>query len=168
VTVTVPAVHTFEAAPLDRPTRLVTFAFVLTLFGAMTLVAMTEDPAVAPFTLGLAAVLTVAVYGLSPRRYEVGPGTLVVHRRLFGRAVHQLRDRGTRVPPVLGLGTFRLLGSGGAFGWFGTFWRRDLGRVRAAVTDRSRLVLVLTDRLPLLVSPRDPDALLRALEEVCP
>jgi Bacterial PH domain len=57
----------------------------------------------------------------------------------------------------------RLLGSGGLFGYLGLFRIAGGGRVAAALTARRSAVLVRGGGHGMLVSPADPESLLRAL-----
>jgi hypothetical protein len=57
----------------------------------------------------------------------------------------------------------RLLGSGGLFGYLGTFKVHDGGRVGSALTARGSAVLVRGRGASVLLSPADPDELLRAV-----
>jgi hypothetical protein len=57
----------------------------------------------------------------------------------------------------------RLVGSGGLFGYLGTFKVDEGGRVSAALTARRSAVLVRGQGASVLLSPADPDGLVRAL-----
>ncbi len=56
------------------------------------------------------------------------------------------------------------IGSGGLFGYLGLFKVDGGGRVGAALTSRRSAVLVRGRGASVLVSPADPDGLLRAVE----
>jgi hypothetical protein len=159
---------TFPVAPLDRFTRMVSFAVVVFLALATGLLAATipePGPSLAAVLFGI-AVLGIS-FGYAPAAFETAPGQLRVHRRLFGVKAFALGGTAGRVSWRIGLGSIRLVGSGGLWGWYGLFWRRDVGSYRAYVTDRSRLVACETaDGRAVLVSPADPEAFVRALEAV--
>jgi hypothetical protein len=57
----------------------------------------------------------------------------------------------------------RLIGSGGLFGYLGTFKVDEGGRVGAALTARRSAVLVRGSGASVLLSPADPDGLVRAV-----
>lgn len=159
---------TFPAAPLDRFTRLVSFAVVvfLALVTGWAAATMPETgPAVATILFGV-GVLGIS-FGYAPTAYETAPGQLLVHRRLFGSRSFTLDGAVGRVPWRIGLASIRLVGSGGLWGWYGLYWRSGVGSYHAYVTDRSRLVACVTaDGRAVVVSPADPDAFVRALEAV--
>ncbi len=154
----------FEAAPLDTATRVITVLFVAVIALVMLLAvyaSITVGWSVATIVVLLGGVVVIgSVWGFAPSRFEVGDGRLRVRRRAFGAKEFGLEGPAKRVEPSSLVG-IRLLGSGGAFGWYGLFWRRDLGRYRAYVTDRSRIVEVGTDQGVVMLSPDNPDRFLR-------
>jgi hypothetical protein len=159
-------VASFPIAPLDRGTRLITFAFVIVLAFLAGLTA-----AAAPHRLAAGGIIAVALaaltlgFGFAPAALEAAPGSLRVRRRLFGSRSFTLHGAVGRMPRQFGLGGIRLWGSAGIWGHYGLYWRRDVGRYYAYVTDRSRLVACETaDGRAVVVSPSDPDGLVRALE----
>ena len=157
----------FPAAPLDRGTRWLTFA------SAVFLCLILAWSAGAPggvwgtvFTLVMGLAIFVGGWGFAPSSYGLGGGALHVRRQLFGGRTFTLTGDVVRAPKRFGLGGIRLMGSGGFFGWYGTFWRAGSGRYLAYVTDRSGLVACTTDHGIVLVSPVDPDAFVRAARSV--
>ena len=153
----------YPAAPLDRPTRLITAAFVAAFAGFALSISAAEAGATA-VGLGVVVplVLTLLAYGFAPARYRLSSdGDLRVVRRWFG-------GRGFRISSaeatsaVFGLGGIRLVGSGGAFGWYGLFWRKGTGTYRAYVTDRTKLVVCNGPDGLVVLSPADPAAFLSA------
>lgn len=152
----------FPAAPLDRPTRLATLAgMVILLVGVPLLLLRGADP-VTGGVLGTAiAVLIVAAWAIGPAGYDLTEGRLEVRRRGLGKRAFHLTGPIKRAPADLGLGV-RVGPTGGLFGWSGYFWRTGVGRYRAYMTDRSRLVACTTDAGLVVVSPADPDAFIRA------
>ncbi|HVM18607.1 MAG TPA: PH domain-containing protein [Egibacteraceae bacterium] len=152
------------AAPLDKPTRLVTAALVVAVFGlAASIPAAEGGPVAMLFGWGVPLGAIALGYGMSPRGYRIEPsGQLRVLRRVFGSK--QLRvESAQRTATLLGAGGLRLAGSGGVFGWYGWFWRRETGRYRAYVTDRSRLVACHGPDGLIIVSPEDPEAFIAAV-----
>ena len=114
------------------------------------------------------AVLAVLVAGLgfaySPRGYDIAGGALRV-KRLVGDVVLPLnRLRYIRAATAEDFaGCVRLWGSGGLFGYYGTFWSRALGRSHWYVTDRSKAVLIADADRIVVVSPDDRDAFVAAI-----
>lgn len=157
----------FPAASMDKSTRIITLAFCAALLGlALTLPPAAEnETASLVFGLILPVLIVAAAYGYAPRGYTLTPdGVLQVHRRWFGSKTFRVTSAQT-VSALFALGGFRLTGSGGAFGWYGIFWRKGTGRYRAYVTDRSRLVACHGPDGLIVISPSDPDALLAQLSE---
>ncbi len=153
----------FPAAPLDRPTKFITAAFLAAFVGFALSVAGAGAGA-AGVALGVVVPLAIALlaYGFAPESYEVSAeGTLRVRRHWFGGRGFRIASAQT-TSAVFGLGGIRLAGSGGAFGWYGLFWRQGTGRYRAYVTDRSRLVACDGPDGLIVVSPADPAAFLSA------
>jgi hypothetical protein len=155
----------FAAAPLDRPTRWVTAAFCAALLGvALTVPAAAADIG-SSVLLGLVFPLggVALAYGFAPRSYAITPdGLLQVRRHWFGVKTFRLETAQT-VAAVFGLGGIRIFGSGGAFGWYGLFWRKGTGRYRAYVTDRSSLVVCQGPDGLVTISPADPEAFVAAV-----
>lgn len=154
----------FPAAPLDRPTKLITAAFIAAFVG-FSLSIWTAAPGVPwlVWGVGVPLVLTLLTYGFAPRAYRVSAeGDLRVVRRLFGARRFRI-STAQATAAVFGLGGIRLMGSGGAFGWYGLFWRKGTGRYRAYVTDRARLVACNGPDGLIVVSPEDPGAFLSAV-----
>jgi hypothetical protein len=152
----------FPAAPFDRPTRLVTLGTSLLVGFGIPLLSIGEEPLGAAILGGLGFAIVLGAFGCSPGAYEVEGATLRVRRRLFGSVAFTLAERPVRAPWTMGFGGVRLGGSGGLFGWYGPFAKPGIGRYRAYLTDRSRIVACATDRGLVVVSPADPDAFLAA------
>ncbi|CAN5445378.1 MAG: PH domain-containing protein [Acidimicrobiia bacterium] len=155
------AVTEVAAAPLDRATRVVT-GFVVVLFAvlAVAMVAVPGPGLVARLLLPTVFVGVLALsWALAPRGYATAPGQLVVQRRGFRPRTYAVTADAPVTWPA-GMRGVRLLGSGGLFGYYGTFWTRELGRYRAHVTDRRRTVLVRTPKGPVIISPADVEAFL--------
>jgi hypothetical protein len=116
--------------------------------------------------LPLAAFVALVVLGAACLAFR--PTAFVLDERglEIRRAV-----RGRRVPGPLSaervsqsaLVGARLVGSGGLFGYLGLFRIADGGRVVAALTARRSAVLVRGGGSGVLVSPADPEGLMRAL-----
>ena len=147
---------------MDRSTRWTSAALVVAITGLVLTIPVAEA-GVAGRILGIGlplAVLAVA-YGMSPRGYRVEPGRLQVLRRWFGSKSFRI-DSVAPTSALFGLGGIRLAGSGGAFGWYGLFWRKGSGKYRAYVTDRAQLVVCDGPDGVVVLSPADPQAFLMA------
>jgi hypothetical protein len=157
------------AAPWDRKLGLSTALFVLLLGGIAAWIlsqGVGEEglpgPLLAvPVLLGAIAVLA---WALAPRRFAVEIGRVRVERLLWPIEI-PLRDvRSVDALPDDALGgSIRVLGAGGAFGYYGRFWSRRLGPFRLYATRCTGLVRLVTARGTFLLSP-EPAA--RFVEDV--
>lgn len=154
----------FPIAALDRPTKLVTMAFLVAIVGFMLVVPAREvGPVGVMLGWVVPAAATLLLYGWSPKAYRLSAdGVLTVRRRLFGGTNFRVQTA-EPTSALFGLGGLRLTGSGGVFGWYGLFWRRGTGRYRAYVTDRSRLVSCTGPDGIVVISPADPAPFLAAV-----
>jgi len=148
------------AAPLGRATRILT-VIALAIIGAVlaaVLSAGTDEPLAPRLIIAtVLAAVVLASWALAPKGYATAPGRLVVRRRGARPRTYATRPE---LPVRWRMRGLRLLGSGGLFGHFGTFWTRGLGRYKAHVTDPARTVLVTTAQGPVLISPADPETFL--------
>jgi hypothetical protein len=124
--------------------------------------------AVSLVLLVLFGALLGTLWAAAPRGFALGDGWILVERR--GRAPLRIRLADVRaVAPIARLrAPVRLAGSGGLFGYWGTFWSRELGRFRLYATRRDRLVRVDTARETFVLSPEPPDAFLAELRGRAP
>ena len=149
-------------APLDRSTRWTSAALVAALAGlAMTIPVAEAGTAGRILGIGLPLAVLGVAYGMSPRGYRVQPGRLQILRRWFGSKTFRI-DSVAPTSALFSLGGIRLAGSGGAFGWYGVFWRKGTGRYRAYVTDRAQLVVCDGPDGVVVLSPADRQAFLMA------
>jgi hypothetical protein len=129
--------------------------------GAITVVALASHSDLA---VGVGLAILILGYAWSPSGYEISDGYVVV-RRLFGNVripVSEIRD--VRVATTDDLRwSFRLIGSGGLFGYYGLFRNSKLGTCRWYVTDRSKAVVLVTGERPAVISPDDVDGFLAAM-----
>jgi hypothetical protein len=154
----------YEAAPLDRQTKFITAAFIAAFVGfALSLASADAGTAGVLIGGGVPLVLTLLAYGFAPKGYGVGSdGDLRVVRHWFGGRRFRIASA-QKTSAIFGLGGIRLLGSGGAFGWYGLFWRKGTGRYRAYITDRQRLVACDGPDGRVILSPADPEAFVAAV-----
>jgi hypothetical protein len=159
----------YPAARLDGLARALTLltwglAAAITVAGAVTLGATPRWAAVLQLVVGAGLLGVCEVARRSrPVAYELDGEGVVVHRggraaRRFAGAVRDVR------PARLAL---RVAGSGGLYGYLGRF--RATGAtgqtVRAFVTDRDRVVLLVVGETRVALSPADPERFMAALRE---
>jgi hypothetical protein len=147
----------YDAAPMSLAIKLISAAVILldAGFAAAAFWHIELLLAVAALTLVL-----IGCYLRAPVAYHVSKSGLVVEFRIgtkeFGRVIGQVP-----VEPCTGM-TLRLWGNGGLFAGTGIFWNRTWGLFRAYVTtsDRTRLVLLETEKGKVLVTPNHPNQFL--------
>jgi hypothetical protein len=161
---------TFDA-PWDGKLTLVTTLVAVLLGGTVLFLiwlALTQMPSL-PLRLFLlfdAAVVAgvfVATALLAPRGYAIGEKTFRIERRLgaIEIPVASIREVGP-LPPESLKGTWRTLGSGGFFGYYGRFRNRTLGSFRMYATRSEGYVLVRAEH-PYVLTPDSPARLIDEL-----
>ena len=160
------------AAPWDQKLTIITVvtstlllaAAVLSFWAALTL---------APSGAGRAAVLTGGLLALivfalgillAPRGYTIADGRLTIDR--FVRPVEiSLASIETveRLPADRLAGSWRTLGSGGFFGYYGHFRNEGLGSYRMYATRGDGYVLVRAAH-PYVLTPDSPDRFIETLK----
>jgi hypothetical protein len=159
-----------ELAPMSGAIRAIT-VFLLGIPAAFVGLPLAG---VAPSLLLWVGLAIVALYAATwiwwrPTAFEVGPGGLsvVFPGRTRRIPAHDLATARTLTSREF-LGEFGLalrIGSGGLWGGFGWLWTRRRGMVELYVSRLDRYLLIERRAgRPLLVTPADPDGLLRALE----
>jgi len=113
-------------------------------------------------------VLTLA-YLYSPQSYDVSGSSILIKRlvgivRLPLTSIRELRA-----------GTaddfrkcIRLWGSGGVFGYYGSFKTAKLGKCKWYMTNRSNSVIVVTSEMTAVLSPNDVAGFLASVRSVAP
>jgi hypothetical protein len=122
-----------------------------------------------PVVIGISVAIAVVAYAYAPRSYAISEGAIVV-RRLAGSVRFPLKSiREARLAAADDLrGTLKVWGSGGLFGYYGLYRTSKLGRSSWYVTDRSKMVVLVTDGKTALLSPGDPDGFLAAVRAEAP
>lgn len=130
------------------------------------------DPALRVTFAGTAALVLIGSFGVwvfyKPRSFELTESELLLTFPM--REIPIARDDITgarvlrRADIRTTLGFAMRVGVGGLFGVFGLLWTSKLGWVRIYVTTTDGWLLVSRrNALPLLISPKDPEAMRRAL-----
>lgn len=138
---------------------------------AVAVLVIAAAPVIAEsWIVGLLSIpILVLAYGYSPRRYAVGQRSIRVERLLS--SVELPLDRVQEARPVTPEDlrwTMRLWGSGGLFGYYGTFRTSKLGKCTWYCTRRSNQVVVVTDSQTSLFTPDDPVRFLAAIRAESP
>jgi hypothetical protein len=111
----------------------------------------------------LAGVCVVAAL-MGPRGYAIGETTFRIDRRLAAIEIpiSSIREVGL-LPPESLRGTWRTLGSGGFFGYYGRFRNQILGSFRMYATRSDGYVLLRADH-PYVLTPDSPERLVAELQ----
>lgn len=116
-----------------------------------------------------AQLLILAIVGgcsvFAVRGYSVIDGELLIHR--LGWATRYPLDdlRSVRFEPGVSMGSIRLFGIGGLFGYIGRYRNASIGSYRAYMTDRSRTVVLKFGETPVVVTPDEPKRFAELIEE---
>ena len=150
---------------LDAPAKALTWG-VCALFGMLSLYQLytfsrspreTVDAVAAAIQIACFVGIVLVSWLYSPRGYSVRDGALVIHRAWKPVIIPLEEIRSVQVlspEDVSPWGTLRVFGVGGLFGYFGTFFRPNLGGyVRFYLGNKENPVLLDTIRGRLLLSP---------------
>jgi len=150
------------AASYDRTTKIVSAVVCL---GLLAIVFAVRNP-----VLAILALLILAVsFAWSPRGYRI-EGRMLLVDRLAGTvriALDGIREARRTTPEDL-RGCIRLWGSGGLFGYYGLFSTSKLGKSTWYVTNRSKSVVLISDRKTVLISPDDQEGFLASIQAAAP
>jgi hypothetical protein len=160
---------TFDMAPMDTPMRASTWAALAVLAGCCALLLWSSArPGIPPGTRAVLVVgalvvagIGAAAYAFAPRALQVDGGTLVIDRMV--RPIRIAAREARLLSPDQLRGSLRTFGVGGLFGSYGMFRNRELGAYRKYATRTRDFVIVATDGSPVVVTPADPEAFVRAL-----
>jgi hypothetical protein len=153
----------FRPAHLDLVAKAMTTSFVLATATAAGLAAVAPSERRALPVLAFAALVVLGAVCLAfrPTAFVLDEQGLEVRQALRRRRISApLTAERISLSALVGA---RLVGSGGLFGYLGTFRVDEGGRVSAALTARRSAVLVRGQGASVLLSPADPDGLVRAL-----
>jgi hypothetical protein len=145
------------SAPYDSTTKVVS---AITAVG-LTIATVASRNLIVGF---LAAAVVILGYVFSPRSYAVIDRVIVV-KGLIGDVripLDELKETRPVTPEDL-KGVIRLWGSGGLFGYYGFFRTSKLGTCRWYVTNRRKMMVVVTASKTTLYSPDDVEGFIAAV-----
>lgn len=152
------------ATTMSRSVRWTGMLTLVILFLVVGLMASRPNATFSVPLSGLLLVILSITYALSPFRYEVAEGQLVV-RRQVGRATANLRGAKVEIDPEAFQGLIRTFGNGGFFAVHGMYWSRRLGSVRVFARNRDHgVVLTLATGKKWVLSPDNPAAFAAAIK----
>jgi len=154
-------------SPYDNLVKFITWGTILILVAVLTLLVVIEE---IPFLfkvsmLALFGLIVYLTYAYSPLGYEINHDSLVVNRKI--KPVRIALDRIKEVkmdPQAASLMCLRLFGSGGLFGFFGTFYPSRLKVHKRYITSRKNSVVIVADK-NYVISPEKPDLFVQLLQE---
>ena len=158
------------ACSRDKFTTIFTTSLLLTIVAAsiVAYLPLMKSSAAVIATIILAAnlLLIAGVVAYLPIRYEITEDSVVV-KRLGPNVIIALGDI-TGVSGDTGdmlKGSIRIGANGGLGGYVGLFSNKKLGRYRAYMTRRDKVVLIETDAAKYVLSPDDPGRFMEILRE---
>jgi hypothetical protein len=103
----------------------------------------------------------------APRRYKITDDNILVSRFL-AKDVKIPLSAVYSIEPInykyVFKKSFRIMGSGGGFGIYGTFTSPSLKYFKAYMTRRDKLVLIRTTDKPFVLTPDDPESFITAVQ----
>ena len=147
----------------------VTITVVITvLFSAIIVMQMLFIFDSSPLLAWFVTIFLVATYLLAfafhPVKYSITEKELVVHRPVSDKRINKTIIKSATVIKKENISAARVFGSGGFFGYYGSFVNYSLGKMRWYVTRRDRAVLVQTAAgEKLLLSPDQPELFIQSL-----
>ena len=149
----------FKATSWDTLLKIITTGICL-----FALVIIVSNPGEEPlFVLG--ALVTVSAFFMV-KGYSIKGKKLVVHRLGWTKEFDLEELKNVEFVPGAMVGSWRILGNGGLFGYIGSYSNTRLGLFRAYATDRQKCVVLELEKRKLVVTPDDPVAFIRAAQEL--
>ena len=153
-------------------------AILLVFYGSLTLVflliglSVLQNNIWAGITMLSSSLLSLLALagpaGFAPRRYEIKDDAIAI-KRLIPKDVRIPFSKVCSIEPTGYKHAFknslRIMGSGGGFGFYGSFTSQNLGRFQAYATRKSNCVLIRTQDRAVVVTPDDPDSFIAAVRE---
>jgi len=159
------------AAPMGRTTvQMTVLASVVMLLvgGLQILFGFKQEGGVRRILLAVGFVILLCVPGtmlLKVRGYEVTPSHVIVRYGLSERSfpLAEIAEAVHR-PNVLSRSR-RDAGNGGMWSFLGAFSSRELGKIRAYVSDLEKTVVLTMPGQAVVISPDDPESFVRAVQK---
>ncbi len=140
-------------------TKVVTYGVAVLLIG-LPILFMVIDMNIPTVELLIAVVMPPSILVLTApfmvRGYTVTPDQLIIHRLGWANKFNLVELQEISADANMITGSWRMLGSGGLFGFFGLFRNRQLGTYHAYITDLNKVVVMKFASKTIVVSPHDP------------
>lgn len=150
-----PATH--FRAPWSRRVQVVSAAVTLLILA----VYFTDDG------WGGTAALGVLAFGalFAVRGYSLENSHLLIHRLGWATRISLADLQDVRLAPGATMGSLRMMGIGGLFGYFGWFRNATLGTYRAFGTHEAHTVVLTFDDRRIVVTPASPGDFVETLND---
>jgi len=152
------------SASYDKATKVITALIVvlmLVVLASMWISLKAAGPLLPLLCMAGAGFLAVLMpYGFSVKKYQLNNEALIICRPFGNKHILLTTLRSAAViDPKLLRWSWRIFGSGGMFGYYGTFGNKQFGTMKWYMTRRDRAVLITTvQNRKLVLSPDDADA----------
>lgn len=117
---------------------------------------------------GLIIIVSIIPYVLAPQKYLVTEKAVII-KRIGPDIVIPLADvcSVNRMPyGEVFRRAVRTMGNGGLFGIYGNFKSASMGKFRAYMTRRNKLVVIATNEKPFVLTPDDAQGFVAAIDEM--
>lgn len=154
-------------SPYDGLVKFITWGTISILVAVSILILIPEQ---IPFWFKIAmlaffGILIYLTYAYSPLGYEIRHDSVIIKRIINPVIIKFHKIQEVKIDPQAStLWCLRLFGSGGLFGFFGTFYSGRLKVHKRYITSRKNSVLVVADK-NYVISPEKPDLFVRLLQE---
>ena len=154
-------------SPYDNLVKFITWGTIVILAAVLIVLAVTE-PIPDWFKICMLAFLGILIYltyAYSPLGYEIKYDSLIINRKIKPVTIAFDKIKEVRIDPqAASLKCLRLFGSGGLFGFFGTFYSKQLKVHKRYITSRKNAVVIVADK-NYVISPDKPDLFVQLLQE---
>ena len=158
----------YRTASLDRTAAIMTSILIAAPATALV-VALVFSGEVRYAALTITTILSVICagsYAIAPSHYVVRHDRITIKRHLWRSASIPMSEvkRCYPYPKLIEGKLLRLLGNGGAFGWYGIYVSDELGTIMLYATNRSKAIVVGNGGT-FVLSPERQDTFLAAIQE---
>ncbi len=152
---------TLYRAPWDFLLIFITSFVVVFLLGMNILF---ESQSVIGVLLAGGIIMGCAAFGVYG--YSIQDGTLKILRLGWSTNIALSDIESVEYKPNAGMGSIRVMGIGGVFGYIGRFRNGVLGHYKAYATHRKKSVVIQTKKKEyFLITPDDPEGFVQVLSE---
>lgn len=160
------------SATYDKSTKVITalvIVLMLAVLASMWISLKAAGTWLPLLCMAVVSFLSILMpYGFSVKQYRIDNEALIICRP-FGNKRIPLTSlvAATPIDPTSLRWSWRIFGSGGMFGYYGTFGNRQLGTMKWYMTRKDHAVLITTvTNKKLVLSPDDVDAFIKAYNQV--